>query len=155
MLVSDESIPKAVSQYLQTHQQPGAVTVRSFYHAVGGAQHHSSPWPVPERPLHQCLSFIHKQLRNNMSRNSNSVGSSDSGRHNVVETTLTTGIAPMMLFSSHAHDLGLVLALIKRMQGWSLTASVEQYRMLVGPGRGKMSYELMVEAFDFDLVIRE
>lgn len=57
----------------------------------------------------------------------------------------------LLVCASGSHETGAVVACLRRMQGWGLTAALEEYRRFAGP-RASHAVERAVECFDLGLV---
>jgi|SaaInlStandDraft_7_1057024.scaffolds.fasta_scaffold129507_1 hypothetical protein len=77
---------------------------------------------------------------------------SDEIMKEALEIVLSQDSYPILLVcTSGVYELGVMVACLRRLQGWSLTSALEEYRLFAA-GKARLSNEQFVEMFDIDLV---
>ncbi|KAJ1631181.1 protein-tyrosine phosphatase, partial [Pavlovales sp. CCMP2436] len=111
-----------------------------------------------ERLLRSALAFFAQQgiqlvqLGETSSSEISSGMASDDLLKQALEIALDASAYPLLLMSSSGnHGVGLVVGCLRRLQGWSISSALDEYRSFAAPS-SRYTTEQAIELFDLQLV---
>jgi protein tyrosine/serine phosphatase len=85
--------------------------------------HHPTPWSLSEELIKDALELI-----------------------------LDSALSPLLITcTSGAHETGVLVGCLRKLQGWSITSLIMEYRLFAG-SKARFGHEQFMELFDLDLI---